>query len=407
MPAYQDQQQARPAPQKQALTAQDIEAIVRMTNVEDRLAFTPDDIGMIWEICPAPCFLIDFKRFIRIASIKKLDPLMNDLHLEYRSDRKSPTGLKASIVIHQDGLLKVAHRTTLLDGITQANGKDERGWFVDSTVFKKGSTHPFTFRAYYHEFVAIEYGGQNPTYMWSKSPYNMTAKCSRAGALRIAFPEELSGIMAEEEMIESYNQSFPDATPATSTPEPPPPTFTIGEKIGEKIGSPAPEPWPSPVLPPVKGTPDREEAPFDIKAAAPVAVQPAASGVWPPPGPVIQPTPAVVEELSKAKNGTQKTKADEDPRAQYKARLVTLVGTESTYAKAGLKKAHIDKMLLGWFGIEKESQLPKDAAEYPPILDILLKTLAKGEGYLTYLLNEPLAYGKEMKEASAAMAGKA
>ncbi len=128
--------QRKPAPAKGPLSPEEAEAIARLTRRDGYLEFTADDVLLMWDVAPAPCFMTDFKRFVYIASAKHLNPILNDIHLEYRYDSNASDGVKASVVTHQDGLLKIAHRSGLLNGIEPVNGKDERDWYVETIVTK-------------------------------------------------------------------------------------------------------------------------------------------------------------------------------------------------------------------------------------------------------------------------------
>src|SRR5439155_25197223 len=66
------------------------------------------------------------------------------------------------------------------------------------TVYKAvgGLRCPFTATAKWEEYCPP----QGQTHMWDKMPFLMLSKCAEALALRKAFPDELSGIYADEEM---------------------------------------------------------------------------------------------------------------------------------------------------------------------------------------------------------------
>lgn len=64
------------------------------------------------------------------------------------------------------------------------------------TVYKDGA--PVTSTANYKEFVQTTSGG-SPTRQWKAMPAHMLAKCAEMLALRRAFPQELSGLVIEEE----------------------------------------------------------------------------------------------------------------------------------------------------------------------------------------------------------------
>src|SRR5262249_19403414 len=146
----------------------------------------------------------------------------NDVHWEYRADNKSSVGMKGTAIIHQGADLKIAHRSGALDGIEQKDGKDERGDYVQTLVYKKGCSKPFVFKAYENEYRKL--GG----FVWSNMPYNMLAKCSRVGALRLAFPEEFAGLIGEDE---PRVEQAPDGNGHGNgnAPETSRPTFKVGE----------------------------------------------------------------------------------------------------------------------------------------------------------------------------------
>jgi phage recombination protein Bet len=58
---------------------------------------------------------------------------------------------------------------------------------------------PYTYTAYFDESCATLKNG-NLNSMWTKRSRSQLAKCAEAGALRIAFPEQLGGEMSYEEM---------------------------------------------------------------------------------------------------------------------------------------------------------------------------------------------------------------
>ena len=354
-----DNQQQRPAPPaKTALSADELEAIAHLTRRKDQdwLEFPAEDIAMMWEafpdgtaqlVLPHGPRLADFKRFVRLCSAKGLDPLLNDLHWEYRGDKNSPTGMKGTPIIHQGGDLKIAHRSGHLDGITQVDKIDEvRGFYVETSVYKKGCQYPFTFKASLREFKPKNVYEDAP---WGKMEFNMTAKCSRVGALRIAFPEELSGLLSEEEMSQEYRESNGGSV---QTSAPPNAALAIVEK---------PEPKPEPAKTEVKAegptsSPRRENG-GDLKQA-PEAVNPV-----------------------------------ETARDQYRTRLAVICGPTSAYAQAGVTKALVDSFSLGFFGVDSKAKCPKDPAEHLKMLDDLIAQLAEPKN-LDLLKQDPAKFGQ-------------
>ncbi len=347
-----DNQQQRPAPPpKTALGPDELEAIAKLTRRKDQdwLEFPPEDIAMMWDafpdgtatlVLPHEFRLADFKRFVRLCSAKGLDPLLNDCHWEYRGDKNSPTGMKGTPIIHQGADLKIATRTGLLDGIQQKDGTDERGFYVETFIYKKGCQHPFTFKAYLREFKPKNaYYDDSP---WGKMEYNMIAKCSRVGDIRIAFPEPMSGLMSEDEMHQTlsiYREN--GGTPAPATPNP---ATAIVEK-------------PEPVKAEVKAEPKPE-----AKVSEPKTPEPTSSPRRETAAPAADPKP--IDPKQDATNA-------------YKQRLAVLVGPNSDHAKAGITKAHVDAFSIGYFGVENKSQCPKDPARHIAMLDDLILQLAE------------------------------
>jgi phage recombination protein Bet len=76
-------------------------------------------------------------------------------------------------------------------------------------VYRKGWTRPVWGVATWSEYA--QYGREGLTEMWKNMPSNQLAKCAEAQALRKAFPAELSGLYAKEEMDQADNDAAPDA----------------------------------------------------------------------------------------------------------------------------------------------------------------------------------------------------
>lgn len=66
-------------------------------------------------------------------------------------------------------------------------------------VVRNGAREPIWAVVKYSEFLQTTKEGK-PIAQWAKMPAHMLAKCAEAQALRVAFPQELSGLEAEEEL---------------------------------------------------------------------------------------------------------------------------------------------------------------------------------------------------------------
>ncbi|MBT2366187.1 recombinase RecT [Streptomyces sp. ISL-10] len=117
-----------------------------------------------------------------------------------------------------DGFRTVAHRAAARVGETisyedtvyyDSEGKAHDVWLskaypaaVKVTVLRGSARFPFI--AKWDEFAPTYYDRKNSMYvvakMWQQMPAHMLRKCSEAGSLRMAAPQDLSGVYVDEEM---------------------------------------------------------------------------------------------------------------------------------------------------------------------------------------------------------------
>ncbi len=90
------------------------------------------------------------------------------------------------------------------------SGKAKDMLSCEAIVTRKGKNYPFT--AWWDEYVQTNKWGV--TSQWKTKPHLMLEKCAKAGALRAAFPEWLSGAYTQEEMgaIEKDEDSVIETT---------------------------------------------------------------------------------------------------------------------------------------------------------------------------------------------------
>jgi phage recombination protein Bet len=149
----------------------------------------------------------DLLLFLYVAKRTGLDPLTKQIYSVYRWNSrqgKETMTIQASI----DGMRLVAQRTkgyagqddVIFDPIDE-NLKQPRKASV--TVYKQmgGQRVSFTASARWAEYAGTDKNGM-PTQFWAKMPYLMLGKCAEALALRKAFPNELSGVYAAEEIAQ-------------------------------------------------------------------------------------------------------------------------------------------------------------------------------------------------------------
>lgn len=152
----------------------------------------------------------DLLLFLYVAKRTGLDPLTKQIYAIYRWNSrqgKEVMGIQSSI----DGMRLVAQRTKQYAGQDDVvyNPIDEGTKYpikASVTVYKiiEGQKIGFTASARWSEYVQTDAKGM-PMLMWDKMPYLMLGKCAEALALRKAFPNELSGIYADEEMAQAKN----------------------------------------------------------------------------------------------------------------------------------------------------------------------------------------------------------
>jgi hypothetical protein len=152
---------------------------------------------------------VEIDLVIDICTELELDPLLGEL-----------IPFRGRPYITEAGLMKIANRSGELDGMnvdSEYADPDGRGprWIATVTLYKKGCSQPFTFRA-----DQLEY--QNPSSgVWQKNKRSMTEKCCNCKTIRHAFEvslpsiEEMAvneyGITAEESQTEARAEAKAEA----------------------------------------------------------------------------------------------------------------------------------------------------------------------------------------------------
>lgn len=153
--------------------------------------------------------------FVHVCNRTGLDPFVKQIHAVKRRVKNEDTDRYEDRWAHQvgiDGFRLVADRTGKYDGRLEpeffdAAGNAKKVW-LDKVppracrigVLRKGIREPFYVTVLWDEYVQTRRDGK-PTRQWAEKPTIMLAKCAEAAAIRAAFPQELSGVYAPEELM--------------------------------------------------------------------------------------------------------------------------------------------------------------------------------------------------------------
>ena len=193
------------------------------------LTYSPKQLDLIRRTVAADCSATEFDLFCEVARRVGLDPFRKQIYAVVYSKDK-PDKRRMSIITGIDGYRAVAARNKDYrpDGEAPAieydaslKGDNNPAGIVSATVkcwklAPDGQWHPVAGVAYWEEVCPLtekwafapEQGKRQPTgefeldkkSNWFKMPRVMIAKVAEAQALRRGWPEDLSGIYAEEEM---------------------------------------------------------------------------------------------------------------------------------------------------------------------------------------------------------------
>lgn len=167
----------------------------------------------------------DIVKFFHKAQVTGADPLRDQIFLiprnvNVKKDGRDNWVTVGTIVFSYHFVESKAVQTNEYEGYTIKTGvakyfdpilaKEKDMLMSEAVVTRKGKTYPFT--AWWDEYVQTNSYGV--TTQWKSKPHLMLEKCAKAGALRAAFPEWLSGAYTQEEMgsIEKGDQDAIETT---------------------------------------------------------------------------------------------------------------------------------------------------------------------------------------------------
>ncbi|MFE7117513.1 phage recombination protein Bet [Streptomyces sp. NPDC057654] len=172
------------------------------------------------EHAPRPQLAVFFHYCVRSG----LDPFARQIYMIGRKnygDDRDENPIKWTIQTGIDGFRTIAHRAAERTGerisyedtvCYDGEGRAHEVWLapgppaaVKVTVLRGASRFPFIAR--WSEFAPAYWDPKSSQYvvakMWRTMPAHMLRKCAEASALRMAAPQDLSGVYAEEEMAQA------------------------------------------------------------------------------------------------------------------------------------------------------------------------------------------------------------
>lgn len=160
------------------------------TIIDYAVEYTPEQIKLIRDTVARGATENEFSLFLYRCKILRLDPLRpGQIHfIKYGTN-------PGTIVVGIDGMRSLANRTGKHAGTKRGAILDESGRLTGAwaEIYRKDWIEPAR-----EEVRFAEYSTGKAA--WAKMPETMIKKCAEAAALRMAFPDELGGIYAEEEL---------------------------------------------------------------------------------------------------------------------------------------------------------------------------------------------------------------
>lgn len=145
--------------------------------------------------------------FLHVAQRVGLDPFARQIYMIGRDDQG---GKKWTIQTGIDGFRVIAERNPQYAGQTPVQWCGEDGQWTDVWLSKKSPSaarvgiirhdraEPIYATCLFDEFAQTKRDGQLNT-MWKTKGAHMIGKCAEAGALRKAFPQDMAGLVTDDE----------------------------------------------------------------------------------------------------------------------------------------------------------------------------------------------------------------
>ena len=180
---------------------------------------TADQVALIKSTIAKNATDAELQLFFYDCQRRGVHPLDRLIHFTKRGDKYTP-------ITSIDFMRARAHETGDCAGISDPEfvGEPRKPGFAAKVTVKRlvgGMFADFTATARWEEYKP----DQND-FMWQRMPHTMLGKCAEALALRKAFPQQLQGLYAKEEMDQAGVDVANDPTP---------PSPTVNAQTGEVI----------------------------------------------------------------------------------------------------------------------------------------------------------------------------
>jgi phage recombination protein Bet len=188
--------------------------------MDTRYGFTEEQISVIKATIAPGATNDELALFLMVCQKTGLDPFSRQIYLSERRQKDKLTGqwtVKKTPETTIDGFRVIAERSNEYEGQVGPlwcgpDGVWQDIWLAMDTmptaakvgVWRKGFREPLWGKALFEEYKQTTTDGKLNS-MWQKMGANQLAKCAEALALRKAFPRDLSGLYAREEMGQSDN----------------------------------------------------------------------------------------------------------------------------------------------------------------------------------------------------------
>lgn len=193
----------------------------------------------------------EFWWFLQNCKDSGLNPLKREIWCvvggKYQDKAGNWVQRPAQIMVGINGFLAIANSHLEFDGMsTKLDFLDDGTVFSSTTtVYRKDRSHPHVVTVYWDEFYkpGVTYNGKYTPSTWDKMGKVMLQKCSKAHALREAFPQKLSGLYIPEEMetIIDTSEENESSNLNPSLPEPEKPKLQLFRYSLEDLAAKDPE----------------------------------------------------------------------------------------------------------------------------------------------------------------------